>query len=202
MKRCILGSQIFVNKEVTNKVFEVLDKKMIDMKVLFIPNEKATSEKIKSGKYLEWLKGWGFEEKNIYVFDKEKPDESRNLNIDIIVISGGNTFGIMHSLIISNFKEDIKKYVNDGVIYIGESAGSHIASKNFKHVEKYDDNASGITDYDGLNFFDGIFICHFDEGRNDDFENLKMENTYQVYSLSNNEFIDLKDDEITKYSVE
>ena len=201
MQRCILGSQIFLNKEVITKVFSIIEKDILETKVLFIPNEKVTLEKIESGKYVKRLEEWGFKKENIFVFDKDNADASKNLDIDAIIVSGGNTFGTMNNLRVSNFTNDIKNYVKNGVIYIGESAGSHIASKNFKHVIKYDSNECMMTNFEGLNLFDGIFICHFDESRREDFENLKKESNCEVYALSNNEFIDLKNGKITKYEV-
>ena len=61
--------------------------------MLFIPNEKATKDKINSDKYYDRLYKDGFTNRdNIYVFDETEVDRFRNLNIDLIYISGGNTF--------------------------------------------------------------------------------------------------------------
>lgn len=54
--------------------------------------------------------------------------------------------------------KDIIRYVNLAVVYIGGSAGFHIASESIKHIEKYGDNNVEMTDLKGLGLFDGVFV--------------------------------------------
>ena len=61
--------------------------------MLYFPNEKVTPEKIKSGKYEARVAAFGFQRKNIYVANYYDPTPFFNLDIDVIYISGGNTFG-------------------------------------------------------------------------------------------------------------
>ena len=105
-------------------------------------------------------------------------------NIDVIYISGGNTFGTLDKIRKCNFDKDIINYVKSGVVYIGGSAGAHIASKDIKHVEKYDENNVGITDYSGLGLFNGMLICHYTDERKADFEKLSANSEYKVYALT------------------
>ena len=91
--KLILSSSDFMNKYSKETITNNLSKKILDCKVLFIPNEKATKEKINSNKYYDRLCDDGFTNKeNIYVFDETEADKFRNLDIDLIYISGGNTF--------------------------------------------------------------------------------------------------------------
>ena len=46
--KLFLTSTVFLNKEVTNKVFQNIDKPIKECRVLFIPNQKATKEKLNS----------------------------------------------------------------------------------------------------------------------------------------------------------
>ena len=158
-------------------------------KLLFIPNEKATEEAISGGVYYDRMQEFGFIKENVYVFDHNNPNEFRNLDIDVIYISGGNTFGTLDKIRKCGFDKDIIKYVKSGIVYIGGSAGAHIASKNIKHVEKYDKNTVGLTDYSGLGLFEGVLICHYTDARKKDFEKLSANSMYLAYKLSDDDSI-------------
>lgn len=58
---------------------------------MFIPNEKATAEAISGSIYYDRMQEFGFNIENVYVFNHNAPDKFRNLDIDVIYISGGNT---------------------------------------------------------------------------------------------------------------
>lgn len=45
------------------------------------------------------------------------------------------------------FNIDIVEYVNKGVVYIGVSAGTHIASKEVEHMIPFDGKQTGINDF-------------------------------------------------------
>ena len=75
------------------------------------------------------------------------------------------------------------------MVYIGGSAGAHIASANIEHVEHYDDNNVGICDYSGLGLYDGILICHFSNDRYRHYEMLKAEGKYEITPLTDLESI-------------
>ena len=86
--KLILSSCDFINENSKQVILDNVDKKLSECKVLFIPNEKATKEKINSNKYYERLKTDGFENKNnIYIFDESRPNDFRNLDIDLIYVS-------------------------------------------------------------------------------------------------------------------
>jgi peptidase E len=57
-------------------------------------------------------------------------------------------------------------------MYIGGSAGAHIASRSIEHVAKYDVDTFGLTDFSGLRLFDGLLICHYSQSRKNDYDQL------------------------------
>lgn len=158
-------------------------------RLLFIPNEKATSEAISSDVYYDRMQEFGFVKENVHVFDHNNPDKFKNLDIDVVYISGGNTFGTLDKIRKCNFDKDIIRYVKSGIVYIGGSAGAHIVSKNIKHVENYDENAVGLTDCSGLCLFDGVLICHYTNSRKDDFEQLSQHSEFKAYALTDEDSI-------------
>ena len=68
--KLILSSCDFLNENSTKVILANLDKDIKDCKILFIPNEKATYEKIHSDKYYRRVEEYGFARDNIYVFDE------------------------------------------------------------------------------------------------------------------------------------
>ena len=192
--KLILSSCDFGNPTSARFIIDNLCKPISECKVLYFPNEKVTPEKIKSGKYETRVSAFGFQRKNIYVANYFDPTPFLNLDIDVIYISGGNTFGTLKLIRDSGFDKAIVDYVHRGVIYIGGSAGAHIATADISHVAKYDKDTFGLTDFSGLGLYKGILICHFTMDRKDDFENLLSSSSCVVKSLSDTESIVVKDD--------
>ncbi len=199
--KLILSSCDFINENSKQVILDNLDKKLSECKVLFIPNEKATKEKINSNNYYERLKTDGFDKKNnIYIFDESRPNDFRNLDIDLIYVSGGNTFATLDKLRKCDFDKEIVNYVNKGVTYIGGSCGAQIVTSNIKHVEAFDENYVNMEDYKGLCLFDGILFCHYDESRKKNYDEA-LNGKYKVYKLTDDDSIVIKDSDIKIYKV-
>ena len=202
--KLILSSSDFINECSKQVILDNIDKKLSDNKVLFIPNEKATKEKIDSNKYYDRLYDDGFTNKdNIYVFDESEVDKFRNLDIDLIYISGGNTFLTLDKLRKCGFDKDVINYINNGVIYIGGSCGAHIVTKNIEHVKAFEDNYD-VIDFNGLGLLDGIIIPHYNEEeynpslRKEIYDKLLEEGKYKVYTLTNSESLIVIDNNVIK----
>ena len=187
--KLILSSCDFGNPTSARFIIDNLCKPISECKVLYFPNEKVTPEKIKSGKYEARVAAFGFQKNNIYVANYFDPAPFVNLDIDVIYISGGNTFGTMKLIRDSGFDKAIIDYVHRGVIYIGGSAGAHIATADIAHVAKYDKDTFGLTDFSGLGLYNGILICHYTEDRRQDYEQLSQGDKYRVITLSDSESI-------------
>jgi len=191
--KLILSSCDFGNSTSARFIIDNLCKPISDCKVLYFPNEKVTPEKIKSGKYEARVAAFGFQKKNIYVANYFEPLQFFNLDIDVIYISGGNTFGTMKLIRDSGFDKAIVDYVQRGVIYIGGSAGAHIATADITHVAKYDKDTFGLTDFSGLVLYKGILVCHYTEDRKSDFDTLNSLGKYRVIALRDDQSIIIKD---------
>ena len=188
----ILSSCDFRNDNAKRMILDNLPKAIGDCRVLFIPNEKATHESIVGCKYHRRLEEFGFQADNVAVFDHTCPDAFRNLDIDLIYISGGNTFATLQKLRDTGFDKDIIHYVQNGVCYLSGSAGAHIASKSIAHVAAFDDVPDGMTDFSGLGLFDGVLICHYTPERKELYTKLKNESAHPVYVLTDDEAIVVK----------
>lgn len=201
--KMILSSCDFINDNSRRTIINNIDKPLDKCKILFIPNEKATLEKIHSDKYYNRLYEDGFTNKeNIYIFDETNVDKFINLDIDLLYIGGGNTFATLKKIKDSKFDKYIIKYIKNGVIYIGGSCGAHIVTKNIEHLLSLDDNYCGLDNFDALGLFDGILIPHYnkeDNIRKNLYNELIKENKYKVYKLTDDESIVIKDNLVTKW---
>lgn len=186
--KLILSSCDFRNEKSKQVIIENLGKPIEECRVLFIPNEKANIRRIKNKKYLPRLLEAGFSEENITVFNYYDSEKFFGLNFDAVYIGGGNTFGTFGRLKECGFTEEIVRLVKNGAVYIGGSAGAHIACPDFSHVSKYDENNTSLTDFKGLNLFDGYLICHFTEDRREYFETLKKQHK-KVLALTDEDAI-------------
>ena len=186
--KLILTSTDFLTNESRKKIISELGD-VSKCKILFIPNENATIERIRSNEYYERLQAYGFSKKNIFVFDYTRPQDFKNIDIDAIYVGGGNTFSILKMLRDTEFDKEIIKYVLNGVIYIGGSAGAHIVTKNVEHVLHFDDNKVGLKDYNALGLFDGIIFCHYNDSRKKYVDKWKKKSNYSISILNDDEFI-------------
>lgn len=191
--KLILSSSDFGNPLSAQFIKDNLGKPIGDCKVLYFPNEKATEERIKSDMYYDRLNAFGFQKQNITVFNYYEPFGYDNLDIDAIYISGGNTFGTIKRIREANADKLIIDYVNKGAVYIGGSAGAHIASANLSHVKKYDTNTFDITDFSGIGLFNGILICHYNDDRKAHLDELIADGSFNVVALKDGESILVND---------
>ena len=188
----ILTSCDFGNQNSAKIIYDNLPKPISECKVLFFPNEKATPEKIESGKYKSRLAAFGFQKNNICVANYFQPESIFYIDVDVIYISGGNTFGTMKRIRESGFDQVILDLVRNGATYIGGSAGAHIATADLSHVTKYDQDTFGLSDFSGLGLYQGILICHYSEDRREDLEHLRSSGVYNVQALSDQDSIVVK----------
>lgn len=135
------------------------------------------------------MQEFGFARDNIQVFDYYNIEQFIGLDIDVIFISGGNTFATLERIKDCGFDKEIIRYVRAGVIYIGGSAGAHIASQNIEHLSAFDTVPDGMTDFSGLGLFDGILICHYTADRRMMYDKLIADGKYKVYTLRDDDSI-------------
>ncbi|MBU1199637.1 MAG: Type 1 glutamine amidotransferase-like domain-containing protein [Nanoarchaeota archaeon] len=162
MKRLFLTS---VAAETLKEFVKILPKLPKDYTVAFIPTaadpyeNKSFVEEDRS-KLLEL----GF--KVVDVDIKEKTEEQlldELAGIDIIFVAGGNTFYLLEKSIESGFGKIVKNLVEQGVMYIGSSAGSVLVGPTLEPIQTLDDpkKAPNLKSFTGLNIVDFVVLPHF-----------------------------------------
>lgn len=202
--KLILSSCDFRNDNSKKTIIDNLSKPIDQCKLLFIPNEKATYEAIHSEKYFLRMQEFGFTRDNIAVFDYYDAQQFINLDLDIIYISGGNTFATLKRIKDCGFDKEIIRYVKSGVLYIGGSAGAHIATQSIEHIAAFDSIPDGMNEFKGLGLFDGILICHYTAERKRLLDDLISNSKYKVYALSDDDSLvvnSITDDVIQHYDL-
>ena len=188
----ILSSQDFFNKNSKQVIIDNLNKPLNECRILFFPNQNAKITDIKNRVYHYWMRDLGFELNNIYVFDYENTDNFRKLDIDMVYVGGGNTFLTLDRLRKSGGDRLLVEYINQGVTYVGGSAGAHIVTKKIEHVKQFDSVPEGFNDYNGLGFYNGILFCHYSSSRKAAADRVIAEGKYQVTILSDYDSLIIK----------
>lgn len=106
---------------------------------------------------------------------------------DFLYFSGGNTFYLLSEIYKNGLADCISKFLQNGGIYIGESAGAIIASPDIKYAQTIDENRVNLKDFKALNLVPFYTLPHYKEEPFIDicdeilskFENLKAINNSQ-----------------------
>lgn len=84
-------------------------------------------------------------------------------DIDAIFVTGGNSYYLLYHTRASGFDRIAKEMVNNGVVYIGSSAGALLAGKNIDIARKLDDpSLVNMSDFTGLGLVDYAIMPHID----------------------------------------
>ena len=200
----ILTSSLYESIELVKKF---LDKNTESKKILFIPTATNVDE---YKKYIHLtqkaFEDFGYEVENfdVSIFSEEIAKEKLS-EAKIIFISGGNTFYLLQELKRKNLIPYLKERIENGLLYIGESAGSVIAAPDIEYASIVDDKtlATELDDYTGLNLVDFYIVPHFEEepfvegSRNmvelyKDKLDLKLINNKEAILVENNNFTIIK----------
>ena len=160
----ILTSSLYESIELVKKF---LDKNTESKKILFIPTATNVD---KYKKYIHLtqkaFEDFGYEVENfdISIFSEEIAKEKLS-QAKIVFISGGNTFYLLQELKRKNLTSYLKERIENGLLYIGESAGSVIAAPDIEYASIVDDKtlATELDDYTGLDLVDFYIVPHFEE---------------------------------------
>ncbi len=84
--------------------------------------------------------------------------------VDGVYVTGGNTYYLLYHARLTGFDKVVAELMDEGVVYLGTSAGTVLACPNVDIVRQYDDaSVVPLTDYSGLGFVDFVILPHIDQ---------------------------------------
>lgn len=162
MKQLFLASSF---EDVAHRLPEFAGQAIKGKVVTFIPTANVSQENhgyvLAAKKAFEAL---GMIVDELEVSTASAVDIKRKLeNNDAIYVSGGNTFFLRQELAITGADRLIIEQVNQGKLYIGESAGSVITSPDIAYISAMDSikKAPLLTSTQGLNLVDFYTLPHY-----------------------------------------
>jgi dipeptidase E len=79
---------------------------------------------------------------------------------DFVFVTGGNVFYLAYRLEETGFGDSLRKYVEDGCVYAGSSAGSAILMCDLQHFATADDSSKAPRICQGIGLIEEAIIVH------------------------------------------
>jgi len=150
--------------EMKGEIAKLLQKPAYDITVAFITTASKPEEDISYlEKDFEAMKEMGFNVQEVDIEEKTERELSEIFQLkDIIFVAGGNTFYLLKAMRKSNFKKIIIKFLKQGKVYLGSSAGSIVAGRTIKTASWYgDENKVKLKNLKGLNLVPFDMFVHY-----------------------------------------
>lgn len=181
------------NISIGNEFLKLVGKKPADIRIFYV---LTPSKYTKRNKYLRRLfKKSGvvnIPKENITFFSLDKKVTNHDLKgIDVIFVSGGNTFEYLDGLRKTGLDKLIKSFVKKGGVYVGLSAGSYVACPNieaasWKHADR---NELGLQNLKGLNLVPFLITAHFEKALRKTIEDASKTTNYPVVALNDKQAV-------------
>lgn len=146
----------------------LFDVQLKDVRVAHIPNAKdyyvRRVKNIVSNEVVTFIKSIGFV--NVETIDlqdhrSEQVLKEKLQKFDLIWVAGGNTFCLREEMRKSGFENIIVDLLEEGVVYVGESAGSIVAGNSLKGIEFADNPEFAETViWKGMNLLPHYILPH------------------------------------------
>lgn len=132
LKHILLTSTGFTNKNLEKLFLENVGRPANEVRVIFIPTAAIDDESRSTiPECRKDLLDAGVPEANIVDYDLDRQMSQEEIStFDAVYFCGGSETHLIEAVNKAGFAEILKKAVNDGLFYIGVSAGSMIASSS------------------------------------------------------------------------
>ena len=133
--------------------------------------------------------------------DTEKNIKERIKKTDFLHISGGNTFFLLQEIKKKNLTEFLVNRINEGMVYVGESAGTVVTCPDIFYVDDMENTflAPELENTKGLNLIPFYPLPHY---QNEPFAEIvdktliKYDCKLKLFPFSNNEAIIINGEEM------
>ncbi|MCX6807706.1 MAG: Type 1 glutamine amidotransferase-like domain-containing protein [Patescibacteria group bacterium] len=176
-----------------------LPKKITDCKIAYIT---TASKKVGDASYIDSHRKKMNELNFIYTeidITGKNANELRELlsKYDIVMVEGGNTFYLLKAVRESGFEKVIKDLIQNGIVYIGSSAGSYIACPSIITAtwSNHNFDKCGVKDLTAMNLVPFLIKAHYAP----DMQSMLLEKTkglgYPMRVLTDEQAILVRDEE-------
>lgn len=196
--KLLLTSSGIANEKIARALRELTGKEPSAVKVGFVPTA-ANAE----GGNKDWLindllrlrdAGYGW----IDIIDPSASGvdwRSRLTDMDIVFLSGGNTFHLLDQIRQTGLGEWLNEH-KDSKVYVGSSAGSIVMTPTIATANGADPNLEGLENLDALGFVDFDFIPHIPDIPLARAEAYAATASRKLYALDDTSAIKVSDDSI------
>ncbi|MDR1265897.1 MAG: Type 1 glutamine amidotransferase-like domain-containing protein [Propionibacteriaceae bacterium] len=162
-RRLLLTSAGLQGEVVAQAFLSLIPKPAGELRVLFVPTASRTEgELFFVRKSFDELLGVGVRPENISRFDADDPSTHlRRADVDCVYVCGGNTFYLLHKLKQVGFFTTLGRWIDDGLFYVGVSAGSIITTPDIGYIGDSNANDVGLRDTRGLALIPSCVAVHF-----------------------------------------
>ncbi|HBY19994.1 MAG: hypothetical protein A2Y24_01445 [Clostridiales bacterium GWE2_32_10] len=162
MKRLLLASAGFCTESLQKKAKDLFEKEMKDVKIMYFDTaSKPEEDKEYLKDELDWIYATGVRKDNLTRYEMTSDiTEEEILKYDAIWVSGGNTYYLLDTIRKTGLDEKLAKALEKGVLYMGASAGSMVATVNIDVTYFMDNNFLNLQDLKGMDFFHTRIIPH------------------------------------------
>lgn len=197
--RLLLTSAGITNQKIASALIKLVGRNE-EIKVGFIPTA-ANVEVGEKGWFIDQLKNlqnYGFTWIDIVDISAPQVDwKSRLEGVDVIFVSGGNTFHLLDQVRKTGFDKWLKSNLENKV-YVGVSAGSILTTPSIAvcTIAPSDENLPGIQDLGGLNLVNFEVEPHCDEIRFKTMEEYSKTTKGKLYALDDKSAVSISDSEV------
>lgn len=193
-----------------------LDRPASEYKLLFIITAAEVEPKDINHSWIKkdkaGLVGADFQIEDYTITNKSQREIEKKLNsVDICFVNGGNTFYLLDQMRKTGFDKALKKFLKNGGIYGGSSAGSIVAGINIEPSKNLDDAslAQKLKSTKGLGLVNFVLLPHWGS---ENFKDLYLNNRlasaykskYPILLLGDDQYVVLKDNKLEikkKYTI-
>lgn len=202
--KLLLTSAGITNDSIANALDGLVGKPRQDVKIGYIP----TAANMESGNK-DWyiaqltnLHNHGFDWIDIVEIADSDVDYGQRLSeVDVIFVSGGNTFHLLNKYRETGFGKWLEEVLKTKV-YVGVSAGSIVMTPSIEvaNIPPRDQNYNEIKDLSGMNFVDFEVEPHCEGDRFKVVEEYSKTTGKSIYAIDDDSVVMINDNEVSVIS--
>lgn len=185
--KLLLTSAGLTNQSISDALQGLVGKAPADTKVALVPTAAHAEPGNKDWFIGQFLKLYAAGYTWVDMVDPSAPNndwKSRLEEVDVVFVSGGNTFYLLDQWRATGFGEWMGEHL-DAKVYVGVSAGTIITTPTIEvsTIEPADPDVVGLTDLTGMGWVGFEIEPHCDEPRYEIIRQYALKNKRPVYAI-------------------